>query len=71
MTKTPKSRTAVVPLPSAEIRRLRAAVAADPDKKNPLGLATVTVARALAGYPVRAGTAALIRERLAAAETTS
>lgn len=71
MTKATKQATSVLPLSNDDVRRLRAALKAEGGSKRPLGLPPVTVARALAGYPVRAGTAALIRERVAAASIAS
>lgn len=61
MTKT--ERVSAAPLPKADRARLQQAL----DDRVALGIPVQTLARALAGMPVRAGTAALIRERIEAA----
>jgi hypothetical protein len=71
MAKTTNGQSSAKPLPAHDAARLRAAVRVADDPKHVLGLPAVTVARALAGYPIREGTAALIRERLAAAEAAA
>jgi hypothetical protein len=65
--------TSVLPLPAEMLERLRALVSqkGEAGAHETLGIPRGTIARAAAGYPVRAGTAALFRERLGAREAAS
>lgn len=60
------------PFPSADLARLRSLVAHRGERAafELIGCARLTLARALGGLPISAGTAALIREKLAAVATT-